>query len=121
MDFVVNGSGWIAVVLIVAAGIAGVRWRRKNIHYTLGFASLALASIHLWFSMGTMGARVTAIYANGLDAATIALLLLALQTVVGWRLQRPGKLRTLLRATHIGIVVMLVATIVYHVIANGSS
>ena len=121
MDFVVNSSGWAAVALIVAAAIAGIWRRRSNIHYVLGFASLALASIHLWYSMGTMGARVTSAYANGLDAATLALLLLGGQTFVGWRLQRPGKLRTTLRATHICIVAALVATIAYHVIENGST
>lgn len=129
MNFTIDSSGWLAVALALAAALVGIALRRlKNApallvrmrpHFILGYASLIVAALHMWSSFPVMGMVRGREYANGLDAATIALLLIGAQTFVGWRLQHPGNMRAILRVTHLGIIAALVVTIAYHVVANG--
>ena len=126
----IESSGWLVVALAAGAAAAGIALRRfKNApallirmrpHFILGYASLLVAALHMWSSFPVMGMVRGGEYANGLDAATIALLLVGAQTFVGWRLQHPGNMRTILRVVHLGIIAALIVTIAYHVVANGS-
>ena len=116
-------AGWLALGAIPLAAAAGWILRRlvrgplrvrMRPHYVIGYAVLALAIVHVSFSMHAMaGADATGIW-----LATLALLGLLWQALVGSNLQSPGGYRTLLRRWHLGTfgAVMLLAA--GHVLLN---
>jgi len=99
-------AGWIALGAIPVAGAVGVIARRAargafrmrmRPHYALGYAALALAVVHLATSMGSMAGESAA----GLWLATLALLGLIWQALLGTNLQSPGDYRKPLRRWHL--------------------
>lgn len=118
-------AGWIALALVPAAAAAG--WalrrfaqgafvRRMRPHFVFGYAALALALFHVGLSMGAMrGADSTGIW-----LATIALLALILQTLIGTNLQSPGGYRRPLRAWHLLLFAAIGALGIGHVALNSA-
>jgi hypothetical protein len=83
-------------------------------HYAIGYAAFAFALLHLSLSMGaTAGADST-----GLWLATLALLGLGWQALVGSNLQSPGDYRAVLRRWHIGTFVAVALFALGHVVLN---
>ncbi len=109
-------SGWLAFTAIPLAAAAGWILRRlargsftlrMRPHYVIGYGALALAIVHLSVSMRAMaGADETGIW-----FATLALLGLGWQALIGSNLQSPGGYRGVLRRWHLGTfaIVMLLA------------
>jgi hypothetical protein len=116
-------SGWLALGLIPAA--AGAGWITRRVlrspfryrmrpHYAIGYAAFAFALLHLSLSMGaTAGADST-----GLWLATLALLGLGWQALVGSNLQSPGDYRAVFRRWHIGTFVAVALFALGHVVLN---
>ena len=119
-------TGWLATIMVILAAIAGVFIRRlrktpplvlrMRPHYVIGYAALALASLHGFFAMGAIHGADGA----GLRAATVAIFALGIQTFVGASLQDPGSYRRVLRGWHIGVFAALIFSIGYHVMANAA-
>src|ERR1700722_8135331 len=99
-------AGWVALASVPCAALAawilrhfvrGAFVRRMRLHFVFGYAALALAIVHLSLTMGSMrGADSTGIW-----LATLALLALGLQVLVGTNLQAPGTSRVPLRRWHL--------------------
>jgi len=116
-------SGWIALALVPLAGIAawmlrrfarGAFVRRMRPHFVLGYAALAFALFHGWSSMGGMrGANATGIW-----LATVALLALGFQALIGANLQSPGAYRIPLRGWHLLMFATVAALVLGHVVLN---
>jgi len=116
-------AGWLALALVplTAAGgwilrrfVKGPLLRRMRPHYVLGYLALAIALVHLSFSMRAMaGANTTGIW-----LATFALLGLGWQALVGVNLQSPGEYRIPLRRWHIATFVSVLAFAAGHAILN---
>jgi hypothetical protein len=116
-------SGWLALALIPLA--AGVGWISRRVlggpfrlrmrpHYALGYAAALFALIHLFTSTGSMaGADSTGIW-----LATLALLGLMWQAVVGSNLQSPGSYRGLLRRWHLITFAVVIVFAAGHVLLN---
>jgi hypothetical protein len=116
-------TGWIALVLIPFAAAGGwiarrfvkgpVRSRMRP-HYLLGYGALALALVHLSTSMGSMaGANSTGIW-----LATLALLGLGWQALIGSNLQSPGGYRVALRRWHLVTFAAVALFAVGHIALN---
>lgn len=118
--------GWLAVAAIIAAVGVGIFLRRMRRvpalivrmrpHFALGYFSLASAFAHVALAWGGMSMG----QALGLKAASIAFCALGAQTFVGASLQDPGDYRSVLRAWHIGIVVLLAISLLVHIMASGA-
>lgn len=116
-------TGWMALAAIPLAALAGWILRRfargrfgtrMRPHYVVGYAALALAVLHLSFSMGAMaGADSTGIW-----LATIALFGLGWQALVGSNLQSPGGYRAVLRRWHLGTFAAVVLFAIGHAMLN---
>jgi hypothetical protein len=116
-------AGWIALASIPLAAAAGWVMRRfvrgplrtrMRPHYVAGYFALALALAHAANSMGSMaGADSTGIW-----LATLALLGLIWQALLGSNLQSPGDYRTPLRRWHIATFAAVAALAGGHVLLN---
>ncbi len=116
-------AGWFALALIPLAAAGGWILRRfvkghllgrMRPHYVLGYLALAIALVHLAFSMRAMaGADATGIW-----LATFALLGLGWQALVGANLQSPGEYRIPLRRWHIATFASVLVLAAGHVMLN---
>jgi hypothetical protein len=116
-------SGWLALALIpIVAGAGWILRRfvggsfrlRMRPHYILGYATFGFALVHLSLSMrATAGADP-----NGLWLATLALLGLGWQALIGSNLQSPGDYRPLLRRWHLVTFVAVMIFAAGHVMLN---
>ena len=113
------------MLLIIAAIAIGITLRRfKNAppilqrmrpHFWLGYGALIVAVLHMFATFPMMGH----VSNRGLDYATIALVALAAQTVVGMTL-RSGTMRRAMRVIHLTLIAILAFTVALHVVLNGS-
>ena len=136
--FFTSASGWIAAILMametllpyllrrsplserlgIAEGFATPYLRRMRPHYWAGYALVALSVAHAWVPMQAGYARRA--NAAGLWIATLALLALLLQAMLGLLLQDPKlELRALLRRWHFWLMVMISAGVALHIWLNG--
>ena len=116
-------SGWFALASIPLAAASGWITRRfikgrlrlrMRPHYVLGYAALCFAIVHLSLSTGaTSGADTTGVW-----LATLALLGLGWQALVGSNLQSPGDYRGALRRWHLVTFVAVSFFAVGHVMLN---
>ncbi len=115
-----DAVAWLAAGLFPVTALAGRILRRilsgamvvrLRPHFILGYAVLALASIHGMLAMGAMRTL------TGSDSwiALFAFAGLALQTFVGASLQAPGTYRRLLRRWHIVTALSVGAFIALHI------
>jgi thiosulfate reductase cytochrome b subunit len=89
-----------------------------NIHQTIGYALLATAVIHMYASMG--GGLVMRLNPNGITSATLGLLLLLVQVVLGFSRPPPGDATIRVwRSTHFIVMLGIVSCIAVHVWLNG--
>ena len=120
----VTGAGdlaaWSAAILFPLTGVAGWVLRRYSRgailtrmrpHFVLGYAVLAIGTVHGMFAMGAMRAM------SRLDVwfAVLALLGLGLQLFVGLSLQAPGAYRSTLRRWHVVTTWAVAVLIVGHI------
>ena len=107
-------SGWLSLSLVpVVAALGWVLRRyvkrafaaRMRLHYVLGYAALGVATIHVFASMPSMGGTSS----TGIWLATLALLGLIWQALLGSNLQSPGSYRTTLRGWHVVTFVVVLA------------
>ena len=91
-------TGWLALALLpIVAALGWVLRRyvkrafaaRMRVHYALGYAALGIATIHVFASASSMGGTSSA----GIWLATLALLGLGWQALLGSNLQSPGSYR----------------------------
>lgn len=87
-------------------------WQRMHLHYWIGYAVLTLSVTHMYVAMGAGVAHRTSMF--GLDLATLGLLLILAQVMLGVGLRSAGSsvrsgLRRLHFVTMTGIVAMLLA------------
>jgi hypothetical protein len=119
-------TGWIAIGLLI--GVAALpfvlRWARvvgparggaMRWHYVLGFAIAALSFVHAWAPMSA--GRLHGLNMTGLWLATIALVLLLLQLMLGIEL-REARTRHWLRRFHLTVMVVATSLIAAHVALN---
>lgn len=116
-------SGWIALACVPVTALTawllrrflrGAILRRMRLHFVFGYAALVFALVHLSLSMGSMrGADST-----GLWLATLAMLALGLQVLLGTNLQSAGAGRAPLRRLHLLLFVTIVALAIGHVALN---
>jgi cytochrome bd-type quinol oxidase subunit 2 len=121
-------SGWAAFLLFVAGLllpylIRRTRSRDKPIlkrlwpHYWIGYALPAVAFVHAWLPMRT--GNMKGVNMTGLWLATIALVLIAFQVVIGLQLRNPTQSgRRQLRATHFWTMALLAGLIIVHIAIN---
>jgi hypothetical protein len=118
-------SGWIALACVPVAAVAawalrrfsrGAFVRRMRPHFVFGYAALAFAIVHLSLTTSAMGGANT----TGIWLATLALLALALQALVGSNLQSPGAYRVPLRTWHLLLFVAIAVLAIGHVALNSS-
>lgn len=94
-------------------------WQRMKLHYWIGYTVLALTVLHMYVSMGAGLAHRTSTL--GLDLATLGLLLILIQVVLGMSLRSAsatGWLR--LRRMHFVIMVGIVAIVLVHLFLNSA-
>lgn len=133
MNFlVISISGFLALFLIVialtlpyvlrrqmrSAGAHGsVIWQRIWVHSWIGYAILGLTIAHMYISMGAGMAR----FANalGLNIATLGLLLILGQVVIGLNLNgAEANSRRLLRRLHFMVMLGICCTVFLHLTLN---
>ena len=83
-------------------------------HYVIGYAALALAVLHLSLSTGSMAGADT----TGIWLATIALVGLGWQALLGSNLQWPGGYRAALRRWHLGTFAAVLLLAIGHAMLN---
>ena len=118
-------SGWVALACIPLAALVGWYLRRRRSiaplvvrmrpHYIIGYGTLILALLHVWFSMASM--RVA--NALGLRLAVLALIVIAVQAVIGASLQDPGRYRRPIKGWHIALFVAALALSLAHALLDG--
>jgi hypothetical protein len=113
-----DGLAWAALAVLVAA-IAwpyGTRRRRPRTlrpHYWLGYLLGPAALAHGWFAM--TGGEARGASAAGMSLATLALLPLAAQVVVGLTLRRAvGERRGPIRRWHLAIMAAVAVLVAGH-------
>jgi hypothetical protein len=117
-------SGWMAAIAFVAAALLAITLREfrfaaipgfgtMRTHYALGFGVPAIAFIHAWIPMAT--GRAGSFERIGLWIATLALLLLFVQMMLGMSLRSSSSGGGGLRRIHIGMMVVLAALILTHI------
>jgi len=135
---VVGLSGWFASIAIamvallpyllrrsalsVRLGVAIARdqpyLRRMWPHYWLAYAATGLSFLHAWVLMSR--GRMPRTSSLGLYLATLALVLLFVQIVVGLSLQQPAVAgRSALRQWHFWTMAEVVALVGAHIVLNG--
>jgi hypothetical protein len=118
-------AGWIALSLIPATALIGWALRRfasgrfaarMRPHAIAGYAALALTLVHLAGSMGGMGGANT----TGIWLATLGIVGLTIQVLLGSNLQSPGGYRLELHRWHVAVFVVVLLLAVGHVALNAS-
>lgn len=131
---VTSRTAWIVALLLGAQASLG-RFRARALpatnvssrpartlvltgHAVIGFALPVLTFSHAWSSMKLPGIRQTS--SGGLWMATVALMLLVAQAVIGTTMLRLSEAeRVRPRRLHLAVAVVLVVLAVTHVILNG--
>jgi len=136
--FYTSASGWIACLLTAvgmllpyllrptrvgqALGFAPTQnapyLRRMWPHYWTGYLALGLSFYHAWVSMAF--GRMPRTSLAGLWLATIALLMLFVQLVLGLVLQKARGSRAIARRLHFWSMVGIVTLVLVHIALNGS-
>jgi hypothetical protein len=116
-------AGWLAFGLVPLGAALGWITRRLSAgplrtrmrpHYVAGYAALGFALVHVGTSMGSMaGADATGVW-----LATLALLGLIWQALLGSNLQSPGYYRKPLRRWHLVTFAAVVLFAGGHVLIN---
>ncbi len=116
-------AGWLALAAIPIVALAGWLTRRfargalrvrMRPHYVAGYAVVAVALVHAGSSMAAMaGADATGVW-----LATLAMLGLIWQALLGSNLQSPGDYRRPLRRWHLVTFVAVAALASGHVLLN---
>lgn len=92
-------------------------WQRMHLHYWIGYAVLTFSVVHMYVAMGAGVAHRTNIF--GLDLATLGLLLILVQVMLGVGLRTAGSsIRSGLRRLHFVIMTGIVAMVLAHLALN---
>lgn len=110
----IAASGWLLVAILAwTIRLPYRRGRRLRLHYWLGYAIAAMATVHGMAAM-TRGIAGRA-HALSLQLASLALLVALCEVGVGlWLRQRPER-RAEVRRVHFWIMVLLVGLVAVHV------
>ena len=117
-------AGWLALALVPFTAVLGWVSRRyvkrafaarMRVHYAFGYAALGIATIHVFTSTSSMRGTSSA----GIWLATLALLGLGWQALLGSNLQSPGSYRVTLRGWHVATFVAVLAFGFAHAMLNG--
>jgi hypothetical protein len=135
--FLVSVSGWVTTLLIateillayllrpgvlsrwlgIAAAYSGGALRKMRPHYVLGAALPILSFAHAWIPMAA--GRMRGMNQAGLWLATLALLLLVIQPVLGSALTSPYVTRRRgLRRMHFVGMLVLSGLVLAHIVLN---
>jgi len=94
--------------------------KRMRFHYWLGYSIAGILLIHVLVSMSAGLANRTS--ALGLDLATVALLLIVGQVMLGRQLSWPKlSMRRLVRRWHFWVMIGIVALVLGHVALNSGT
>ena len=100
-----------------AGSQAVAAWQRMHLHYWIGYAVLTFSVVHMYVAMGAGVAHRTNIF--GLDLATLGLLLILVQVMLGVGLRTAGSsIRSGLRRLHFVIMTGIVAMVLAHLALN---
>ncbi|HEX4605657.1 MAG TPA: hypothetical protein VH724_16775 [Candidatus Angelobacter sp.] len=138
--FITSITGWVAFILIGWEIISPYLLRRNRIsewlgtvkfsagksylkrmwpHYWLGYLLVVLSVIHTVVPMKAAGG-LAGMNATGLWLATVGLLFLLVQSIIGWQLQEPKLTgRGLIRSWHYWLMFGVVVLVGVHVWLNG--
>jgi cytochrome b561 len=129
---ITSATGWVLIVLLVAtilypfllrSGMLGPVQpflKRMRFHSWLGYSLAGILLVHVVASMSAGLANRTS--ALGLDLATVALLLLVGQVMLGRRLSWPKlSMRRVVRRWHFWVMVSIVAFVLGHVALNSGT
>lgn len=134
MGFMVTAASGLFGLVMMGAIIAipySMRWLNRrfgpstfkfglavSIHQTIGYALLTTAVIHMYASMG--GGLMMRLNPNGIMSATLALLLLLAQVILGVSRPRPGDVAiSVWRSSHFVLMLGIVGFVAIHVWLNG--
>ena len=129
---ITSATGWVMIVLLVAtilypfllrSGILGPVQpflKRMRFHYWLGYSIAGILLFHVLVSMSAGLANRTS--ALGLDLATVALLLIVGQVMLGRQLSWPKlSMRRVVRRWHFWVMITIVAFVLGHVALNSGT
>lgn len=112
------GAGLMMPYLLRSSPAVKVPYmRRLWPHYWLGYLALIVSSVHAWLAMRSGNMR--GISSSGTWIATIALLIMIWQILVGLMLRDPNQSnRRILRRTHFWTMTLVAGLIVGHIALN---
>jgi hypothetical protein len=129
---ITSATGWIMIVLLVTtilypfllrSGMLGPVQpflKRMRFHYWLGYSIVGILLVHVVASMSAGLANRTS--ALGLDLATVALLLIGGQVMLGRQLSWPKlSMRRVVRRWHFWVMVGIVAFVLGHLALNSGT
>lgn len=107
-------SGFLALfMLLLTLAVPYLLRKRMRWHYWIGYLILALTSAHMWVSMRAGMARGS--NALGLDLATLGLLLILFQVMLGLSLKDADAVsRAGVRRMHFALMLGIVAIALAH-------
>lgn len=123
-----SASAWLALMLIGATitvpyimhAWSGTFLRRMRLHMWLGYVIIVLVVAHAMAAMSAGG--ISRINQTGLWAATLALVLIVVQLILGLQLAQPAcQKRSIIRRWHFWIMIGLIVTALSHTILNSPS
>lgn len=127
--YVTSATGWLMIVLLIViiaypfllrSGLLGPVQpflQRMRFHYWLGYSTAALVIIHAWIPMSSRLAG--AVNPLGLDLATVALMLVFVQVMLGRSLSWPRlSARRLVRRWHFWVMIGIVSFVLAHIALN---
>ena len=112
-----NTAWMVAAMLVVQMSLGLCRVNRRVLrrsHIALGVVVLPVAFVHAWLSMKAVPIKFA--HAIGLRLATIALLLVGVQLLLGAILIRPSKSSQSLRRLHLVVGFAIVSLAGVHVL-----
>lgn len=115
-----SSSGFLALFfLLLTLALPYLLRARMRWHYWIGYLILALTSAHMWVSMQAGMARGTSTL--GLDLATLGLLLILFQVMLGMSLKEAEAVsRRGLRRMHFGLMLGIALIAVVHLGLNSA-
>ena len=130
--FVTSASGFFAFYLVVFSAclpylVRRPKWIRPapagalqgmGLHYCIGYLVFGVLMLHMLVSMMAGMARGTSL--KGLNLATLALLLVMLQVMLGTTLLAGGRKSRSLKALHLACMAGIVGLAVLHVALNSA-
>lgn len=135
MGFLITSlSGFLALFLILftlllpyilrrqmqrSGAQAVAAWQCMKLHYWIGYAVLMLVVVHMYASMGAGVVHSTS--ALGIDLATLGLLLVLIQVVLGINLRNArAVVRPRLRRMHFAVMTGIIVTVSVHLVLNSA-